>query len=91
MGHFDTLHSLIDMEMRKRIVGFLGVDIYSMSVVHQDQFQMTNGGSRPAAEGGGSQAATYIGPKTEREMNDSTMAVNYDPAKVQAYTSDWYH
>merc|ERR1712029_666340 len=93
VGHTQHLHSVIDMNQRKRIVEFLGVDIYSDSILHQKDMNVgvftevvTNGKASNS-----SAAAADIGPMTEKEMSESTAAVNYDPDKVQSFTSDWYH
>jgi len=85
VGHFDTLHSIMDFDHRRRIVEYLGVDIYESSVNPMNTLPKNVNGT--SSEGG------VIGPMTERETNESAAAMNsYHPDKLKFYTtSEWHH
>ena len=61
--------------MRKRIVDYLGEDIYSDSIAHQKD--ITNG----------HQKEEFIGPLTEKD----TANVFWNPNEVKSKLDDWYH
>ena len=86
IGHFDTLHEVIDGQFRKRIVEYLGVDIYADSVTHQKD--LTNGGG----VGVNHRREEFIGPLNEKEMSEATdSATRWDPMELKARCDDWYN
>ena len=76
----------MDFDHRRRIVEYLGVDIYSESSVNpMNTLPMNVNGT---SSGGGA-----IGPMTERETHECAAAMNsYHPDKLKFYTtSEWHH
>ena len=72
----------MDFDHRKRIVEFLGVDMYSESSLNQTNNLPKNVNGTSSGGGG------VIGPMTEKETNESAAAMNsYHPDKLKFYNS----